>query len=386
MATKNIVFFQNSISLDDGGVPRVTDIISKELSSRGCVCYFIYIEGDNVGCSSELKLKVNLKLSFSVNEQLIRSFIELNKIDLIVCQNTYSSFFLKFFKKLRLKSPSIQLVCFLHASPDYWKAYQLNSANSSNKEKIKTVIKNLIYPFYNPYVKSTSTLYKLCDKFFLLSNSFKNSFTELYVDDAKPDKIFTLANPLTFKEYITKDELHKKDNIVVIISRLKEDQKKISLALKIWQKLPRNLSEDWKLLIIGAGPDENSYKDYVKLNNLRNIIFLGQQSNVIEFYKSASIFMMTSIWEGLPMSLLEAQQNGVVPIAFDNFSAIYDIIDNDVNGYIISNNDIDVFAESLGELMLNRSKRQEMALNAVKSSERFHVSKIADEWENKLSI
>lgn len=55
--------------------------------------------------------------------------------------------------------------------------------------------------------------------------------------------------------------------------------------------------------------------------------------------------MMTSIWEGLPMTLIEAMHYGCVPIAFDSFAALYDLIDNGNNGFIIPNNDIDCFVK-----------------------------------------
>ena len=91
--------------------------------------------------------------------------------------------------------------------------------------------------------------------------------------------------------------------------------------------------------------------------------------------------MMTSIWEGFPLSLLEALQNGVVPVVFDNFSAIHDMISNEENGYIIANNDVERFVEKLSLLMHDKKNRQSMALNAVTLSKRYHVSVVADRWE-----
>jgi glycosyltransferase involved in cell wall biosynthesis len=46
---------------------------------------------------------------------------------------------------------------------------------------------------------------------------------------------------------------------------------------------------------------------------------------------------MTSAYEGWGLTLTEAQQMGVVPIAFDSFGAVYDIIENEYNGLIIPN-------------------------------------------------
>ncbi len=61
-------------------------------------------------------------------------------------------------------------------------------------------------------------------------------------------------------------------------------------------------------------------------------------------------FAMTSAFEGFPMSIIEAQQNGVVPIVMDSFLSVHDIIDNDVNGVLISYGNTTMFAESLKSL------------------------------------
>jgi glycosyltransferase involved in cell wall biosynthesis len=386
---KNLLFFQNSILPANGGVPRVSDIITSELTKRGYKCFFVYYDKDNALYADDIKLKVNFNGNYKTFEELVLRFVKENEIDVFLCQNTYFMPFIRLFKQIRLRYPSNLFLCFLHASPDYWQSsfktrYTLSSPNFLSNT-IKNIAKKVIFPFYNPYITTTKALYEICDKFILLSDSFKESFEKIYSVEKTNSKLFTIPNPLTFSDYITRDEIILKQKKVLIISRLDESQKKISLALEIWKQLPKEHHNLWKLQLVGSGPDEVFYKKYVEDNHLTNVSFLGQQSDVAGYYKKASVFMMTSIWEGLPMALLEAQQNGVVPIAFDNFSAIYDVVTDGDNGYVIRDNNLQDFANKLSGLMGDDALRRQMAFASVENSRRYHVSNIVDQWENMLS-
>ena len=395
---QNILFFQNSILPANGGVPRVSDIISKELTKRGYNCYFVYYDKDNAQYPEEFKLKVDLKGSYETFEFAILKFVKEKSINAIVCQNTYFYSYIRVFKQIKKMFPPVQLFCFLHASPDYWQFSSREKIALSSKRLLLSIVKKIskkvVFSFYNPYVKTTSALYNLSDKFVLLSDSFTDPFLKIYGFKEANNKLFTIPNPLTFNNFSSDLEIRTKQKTVIIVSRLEESQKKIFVALQIWKLLPKDTRNSWKLLIVGTGPDELAYKKYAEEHDLHNVYFEGQQTDVIRYYQEASIFMMTSIWEGLPMSLLEAQQNGVVPIAFDNFSSLYDVVMDGKNGYIVKQNDITNFTHKLCNLMENQTLRRQMAYNAVESSKSYHVSNIVDKWEelfnstpnNRLSV
>jgi glycosyltransferase involved in cell wall biosynthesis len=397
LGNKNILFFQNSVLPANGGVARVSDIITKELIKRGYNCYFVFYDKDNALYSDEFKLKVDLKDNYETCEAAILKFVKENSIKIIVCQNTYAPY-IRVFKQIKRMFPPVQLFCFLHASPDYWQFSSKERITLSSKRfvlnTVKKIAKKVVFSFYNPYIKTTSALYNLSDRFVLLSESFTDSFLKIYGFEEANNKLFTIPNPLTFNNFSSNNEIDTKKKTVIIVSRLEESQKRIFVALQIWKLLPKETRNTWKLKIIGTGPDELAYKNYAEEHALHNVDFEGQQTDVIRYYREASIFMMTSIWEGLPMSLLEAQQNGVVPIAFDNFSSLYDVVIDGKSGYIIKQNDIMDFTHKLCNLMEDQNLRRQMAYNAVESSKSYHVSNIVDKWEqlfitnqnNRLSV
>lgn len=85
---------------------------------------------------------------------------------------------------------------------------------------------------------------------------------------------------------------------------------------------------------MGIGSDLDSYKQYVRKHQLKQVSFRGLQVPE-EYYRQASIFMMTSKSEGWGLTLTEAQQYGCVPIAFDTYASLHEIITDRFNGFII---------------------------------------------------
>ena len=144
-------------------------------------------------------------------------------------------------------------------------------------------------------------------------------------------------------------------------------------------------STDWKLIIVGDGPELEYNKNLVKEYGLeKHIEFTGYQ-NPEEYYKKASIFAMTSSQEGFPMSIIEAQSFGVVPVVMNTSPAYETIIFSGENGVIIPNYDVKAFTETLFLLMQDEEQRMQMAKSAMLLSNRFNVKKIADKWESLFS-
>jgi glycosyltransferase involved in cell wall biosynthesis len=90
--------------------------------------------------------------------------------------------------------------------------------------------------------------------------------------------------------------------------------------------------------------------------------------------------MMTSAYEGFPMALLESQQQGVVPVAFDTFASLHDIVEDGVNGLVIPPGDLGAYARCLMGLMADRNRREDMAMNGVQSCRKYSEDAIAKQW------
>jgi len=158
-------------------------------------------------------------------------------------------------------------------------------------------------------------------------------------------------------------------------------QKGFDTLLNIWASI--DVSKDgWTLDIIGDGPLREELRHQVERLNLTDSVRLLQPTDHIEdAYLNASIFVMTSRYEGLPMVLLEAQACGLPAIAFACPCGPRDIITDGVNGYLIEDNDTQTFSDRLLMLMGDVALRQRMGEAAVKDSERFTEESIMPQWQ-----
>ena len=94
--------------------------------------------------------------------------------------------------------------------------------------------------------------------------------------------------------------------------------------------------------------------------------------------------MLTSLFEGWGLTLTEAQQNACVPIAFNTYASLTDIITDGYNGFVIDEGNITDYVSKLKLLMKDSEKRREMAENAVVSSHRFEKGIIVSQWNQLL--
>ena len=186
--------------------------------------------------------------------------------------------------------------------------------------------------------------YKYSDKYVLLSERFTSDFYEL-TKLKDEGKVLGINNPAFFDSWIEEKELEKKENVVLFVGRFGQE-KRINMILFSWHLLPQELKKNWKLVLCGDGVLWQEMKDYAKSLRLENIEFLGQ-CNPAESYKKAKIFLMTSLFEGFGMTLVECQQFGCVPIVMDSFRSLHDIVIDGQNGFITPNNEIEVFTEKL---------------------------------------
>ena len=93
---------------------------------------------------------------------------------------------------------------------------------------------------------------------------------------------------------------------------------------------------------------------------------------------------MVSAYEGWGLTITEAQQCGCVPIAFDSFGAIHDIIDSGKNGIIVPEGNINEYAAQLKRLMNNPDELKRLSDNAREDCLRFSRENIAKQWKTLL--
>lgn len=225
--------------------------------------------------------------------------------------------------------------------------------------------------------------YECADRIVLLSKGFIKPYSE-FAKCQDTSKYTVIPNGLSFNLSLPFEDLTKR-KVVLIVSRLDETQKRLSLALRIWAKVKQNpIAEEWVMKIVGHGKDRKLYEHIIKDEDIPAVTLEGRQ-NPISYYEEASLFMMTSRSESWGLTLTEAQQMGVVPIAFDTYSSLREIITDGADGVVVEEGDVNGYVNRMLKLMQDDSRRQRMARQAIVSSRRFSQEKIAEMWWNLLS-
>ncbi|MER2078122.1 glycosyltransferase family 4 protein [Psychrobacillus psychrotolerans] len=150
---------------------------------------------------------------------------------------------------------------------------------------------------------------------------------------------------------------------ILMVARFDIPKKHLELleALFVIQEL------NWHMIFAGDGILREQAENYVQEHNLgHKVTFLGNHSNISELLNDADIFVLTSSWEGLPLSILEAMSHGL-PIIASNVGGIKEAVRNSENGFLIHHN----LPQLLSILIENPMLRKKMG---TKSREIYEIS------------
>lgn len=244
----------------------------------------------------------------------------------------------------------------------------VNRANYRNfNERDSNVVKRW---FAHIWMNSLIRHLKKLDKMVVLTDSALNDWPEL-------NHIVKIPDPLPFHINGIGELTHKR---IISIGRYDYD-KGNDMLLEIWKKIESQLPE-WHLDIYGNG-DRTPYESQLKCLGVdaSRCHLHGPTSDVMKEYRSSSVFVLPSRFEGFGLVLIEAMASGVPVVSFDCENGPRSIITDGVDGFLIPPFDIDAFAEKVILLMTNESLRKKIGENAQKSSIQYDIDKVCLQWK-----
>lgn len=204
---------------------------------------------------------------------------------------------------------------------------------------------------------------------------------DILADFPGEDNIYVIPNPLSVPELYNEARNPLK---VIMVTRL-EKEKRLDEALHVFSLVVKQLPEA-TLSIFGKGIEEENLRNLIKQLKLENNVFLeGYSSNIPKEFQKASISMLTSDFEGLPLAGIESLMNGT-PIVSYNFNyGASDIIKNGITGYIIEDNDKQKMAEKIIYLLESPGVVAEMSkISRENMIEKYTGDVVYSKWKNVL--
>ncbi|MDA3469575.1 glycosyltransferase family 4 protein [Acinetobacter baumannii] len=351
---KNICFLIGNLN-HSGGTERVTTLIANELVEKG---YNIFILNLVSGTQPFFKLDNRIEVAslypqaVSMKKHLIgtilkiRNYAKNNNIDTLIDVDSI----LSVFSVPALFGLKIKHICWEHFN------FKVDLGSSFRR------LGRRLAAHYCDYIVTLTER----DKGFWQSAIKKRNA-----------EIITIMNPSPYKDIVN---IPKKENKIILAAGRLTYQKGFDLLLKIWGNIYRDYP-DWRLLIVGEGEDRADLENFIQDNEIKNVQLPGRTQDIDSYYRQASIFCLSSRFEGLGMVLLEAQAYGLPIVSFDCDVGPSEIISDSLNGFLVKNNDTKAFEVKLRKLIdLSNDDYISFIKNTKLNYEKFSQEHIVEQW------
>lgn len=258
-------------------------------------------------------------------------------------------------------------VLFLHKKKKFF--YTVHS--DAFKEKISSKWESLIYPIKKKFFKLGWI------KPVAISPQSEDSFYRLYGFHAK-----IINNGITLKAVQPSDEIQRYRNtpatkLFFHAGRISGAKNQLTMC-RAFKRVVDD-GEDVHLVIAGSVQDETIFSQMSNYWSDR-ITYIGNRSDVLSILKSSDFMLLPSIWEGLPITLLEAMSQGCIPVC-SPVGGIPSVVENMKNGVLSVDSSEDSIFEVL-KLAIGLSKEElwEISKNCQSSVREYSIEKTADEY------
>ena len=304
------------------------------------------------------------------NQEFLRDAVKDRKIDIVVFQDSYAAIE----GNLVLLKPQKGLVSVEHNAPYFLTGSAMQALSLKSIMLNPRLFLGRCRRAFRDRVRRRF-LYDLADRYVLLSDRFFGEF-RMMAGLGESHKLRAIPNPMASQLKMAE---RQKQNEIVFCGTL-TNLKGCDLLLEAWAKIADG-ERNWRLTIVGDGYQRGELEAFVRDRKLPRVEFVGYQSDPSPYFAQAKMLAFPSRREGWGLVLVEAMSNGCVPVAFDSYGAVHDIVEDGVNGVIVSAFDIDRYAAALRKLMTSPDELAEMKREALRTPAKFAVEKVAARWE-----
>lgn len=274
----------------------------------------------------------------------VKAFLKENDVDLlIVCDEL-------FYPAAVIAGKKIRVWCWFHTSPYISAEYRFQK-------------------------EGRHFGFKRCDSIIAITDKTKEILQKKY----PKKKIYRIYNAVD-EALFEKQRDYQPDAMKIIsVGRLcyqKNFQRLIRIAAAVKEKSP---GLQWH--IYGEGEDRPELERMISENHLEEtVVLMGQCPDLYHRYNDYSAIVMTSRYEGFPMTLVEASACGLPMISFDVFTGPSEIIEDGTNGFLCPDADEEAMENRILRLFSDRELRLKMSEESRASAQELRLDRIAPQW------
>lgn len=213
---------------------------------------------------------------------------------------------------------------------------------------------------------------------------FQTSTAASFFSKKVQEKGVVIPNPIRPLER-TKERVFGGDKTIVCVARLDIKQKRQDLLIDAFIEISHKYP-DYSLCLYGDGLNDDEAILREQAKEYPNVKFMGPTKDVAEVIQNATMFVLSSDFEGIPNALLESMSIGV-PSVSTNCSpgGAAMLIRNKKNGLLVPRGDVKALAAAMEYIITHPDESEKMAIQAMEVNELYAETKIADKWESFLT-
>lgn len=363
---KKVLFLKSDMTVVNDGGTRVVSLLMNELVKERVKIFCISLE------------KKNEKTAFEMDER-----IKVNYVDESI-KRTRDKFIYKFiYLRNYIKKNDIDIVIGIGMGVSIFSIF---STLGLRTKIVSCEHTNLINKYsQNFYMKLSRYIsVKFSDKIITLTKKESLRYQEKYkIKNKKIENIYNFIDTKLMKE---NKNVENTEKIKIITVGGLVEVKGYDRLIKIATYLLKNKDINWEWNIYGEGSQREKLSMLIKENKLESYVKLkGVSNNIYDKYKESNLYVLTSYYEGLPMVLLEAKASGLPIVSFDIETGPSEIVRDGIDGYLVKNNDLELMAQKIIELIKNQSLRQKFSKNSRGNLEKFEKNRIINQWKSLIN-
>ncbi len=381
----NILILQQTMNL--GGVNVVSAYLAAKFQKEGHLVdvFAFYADRNDMPIDNYQGIPIYIGNGFSSNQEnvnLLKEIFKKHSTNLVI--NMWG---LPYAPTATLrkacKGTKVRWISYYHSDPLF--NGRIHSLNIAYLQSTNIIKKIGLWGALKTMTFITSRMMRLnyhyCWRYMVLSDSYVNNFKK-FTGLKQAEKLRVMTNPVTIdsEKFKLEPELKKKE--VIFVGRLDPTNKKVSRLIEAWSIVEKSCPE-WTFTIVGDGPEKETLLHRINELQLEKVKLVGNQ-DPRPFYERASLLVLSSDFEGFPLVLGECMSFGVVPVIYDSFSALHDIVENKKNGIIIPKKNgeysASLMADGIIKIINTNELRQSMMEMALQKSKDFHIDKIYQNW------
>lgn len=349
-----------SISLGKGGAERFAGLLTFMLESSGFEVHSIVVNDDidyeytgtlfNLEKESAGSFCVFRKLK---KGKLLRNYLIQNNIDIIIDSRTRNILLRELITKFIYRN-----------------------------SKIYYIVHSYNFKEYFPSSKFWSRmLYKNAQTLVCVSKAIEEKVNKLY----KLKNTITIYNPFSIAEEELKKEVSESKKVILYFGRFEEKVKNFTLMLEAFSQ-SKIYQKGYQLHLMGSGDDADFIQQKIKTLHLNDYVkILPFTENPSEEVREVQFTILTSNYEGFPLSIIESLAVGTPVVAVDCNSGPREIIQNEFNGLLVENHNPKALAKAINRFADDSELYHFCKQNAVESVKHFSLKHISDQWKNLLT-